>query len=90
MILEKAFGSATKRHKRRKEIEQKPQCLAMNPFTQQVKHARNNSVTSLLCFVLLVLFCGNSTAGFRMIGALGGFLPSSLGKGCFNLITRIL
>jgi hypothetical protein len=62
--LERAFGSATKRHKRRKEIEQKPQCLAMNPFTQQVKHSRNNSVTSLRCFVLRVPFCGHSTAGF--------------------------
>jgi hypothetical protein len=36
--LEKAFGSAAKRHKRRKEIEQKPHCSAVNPFTQQVKH----------------------------------------------------
>jgi hypothetical protein len=67
VILERAFGSATKRHKRRKEIEREPQCLAMNPFTQQVKHSRNNSVTSLRCFVLRVPSCGHSTAGFGVI-----------------------
>ena len=34
MNLEKAFGLATKRHKKRKRIERKPLCPAMKPFTQ--------------------------------------------------------
>ena len=34
--LKKAFGLATKRHKRRKGIEQKPLCPAKNPCPQRV------------------------------------------------------
>jgi hypothetical protein len=64
--LKKAFGSATKRHKRRKGIEGTPLWLANNSFTHEVKPSRNKSAAFPLCFAPLVPFCGNSPAGFSI------------------------
>ena len=67
MILKKAFGSATKRHKRRKGVASRKRCLAMKAFPQPGEKSASWFGEFSLCFVLRVPFGGHSTAGFRFI-----------------------